>query len=154
MNVRETLSQPHRKWTAAAPASETEIAQLVSRARVELPDECLGFLQFGNGGEGPLALPPLWFLLYSVKDCMEVCQSSWVVEFFPDFVFFGSNGGLESLAFNLRVEPPWSIVMIDQIAGPDSAQEIAPDMAAFIEAIGVELSRSFATKCRILSLCI
>jgi|GEM_PF-6501273 hypothetical protein len=28
--------------------------------------------------------------------------------------------------------------MIDQIAGPESAKEITPNMAAFIEAIGLE----------------
>jgi hypothetical protein len=53
-------------------------------------------------------------------------------------MFFGSNGGLESIAFDLRVGPPWPIVMIDQIAGPESAKEIAANMGAFIEAIGIE----------------
>jgi hypothetical protein len=32
--------------------------------------------------------------------------------------------------------------MIDQIAGPDSATEIAPNMAAFIEAIGLDIEGS------------
>jgi hypothetical protein len=139
MNVRATLSQPKRDWSAAAPASETEIAHLVSRARAELPAEYLSLLLLSNGGEGPLALPPLWFQFYAVKDCIELCHNSQVIECFPDFIFFGSNGGLESIAFDMRAGPPWPIVMIDQIAGPESAKEIAPDMAAFIEAIGLEI---------------
>jgi hypothetical protein len=106
MNGRETLSQPEREWTAAAPASETELTDLISRARAELPAEYLSLLQFSNGGEGPLALPPLWFQLYAVKDCIDLCHNSQVVEGFPNFMFFGSNGGLESIAFNLRTGSP------------------------------------------------
>jgi SMI1 / KNR4 family (SUKH-1) len=142
VSVRHVLSQPERKWQAKPPASEVEIAQLQSRVRTELPQEYLELLQFSNGGDGPLALPPLWFQLYAVKDCIELCHANQhVVENFPHFLFFGSNGGLESIAFDLRVGPPWGIVMIDQIAGPESAREIAPNMAAFIEAIGLHAER-------------
>jgi hypothetical protein len=136
MNVREILLQPEREWAAAGPAPEAEITRLVLRARAELPMEYLSLLRFSNGGEGPLALPPLWFQLYPVKDCIELCHNSEIVERFSDFMFFGSNGGLESIAFDLRAGPPWPIVMIDQIAGPESAREIALDMASFIESIG------------------
>jgi hypothetical protein len=139
MSVRHVLSQPKREWQAEAPASEVEIALLESRARANLPAEYLELLRFSNGGEGPLALPPLWFQLYAVKDCIDLCHANQhVLENFPTFMFFGSNGGLESIAFDLRVGPPWPIVMIDQIAGPESAKKIAPNMATFIEAIGLE----------------
>jgi hypothetical protein len=139
MGVRHILSQPTRDWQAKAPASEAEIVLLESRARADLPGEYLELLRFGNGGEGPVALPPLWFQLYAVKDCIELCHADQhVLERFPSFMFFGSNGGLESIAFDLRVGPPWPIVMVDQIAGPHSAKEIAPNMAAFIEAIGID----------------
>jgi hypothetical protein len=139
MSVRHVLSQPKREWQAEAPASEVEIALLESRARANLPAEYLELLRFSNGGEGPLALPPLWFQLYPVKDCIDLRHANQhVLENFPTFMFFGSNGGLESIAFDLRVGPPWPIVMIDQIAGPESAKEIAPNMGAFIEAIGIE----------------
>jgi hypothetical protein len=139
MSVRHVLSQPTREWQAKGPASEVEIALLQSQARADLPGEYLEFLRFSNGGEGPLALPPLWFQLYAVKDCIDLCHTNQqVLENFPTFMFFGSNGGLESIAFDLRVGPPWPIVMIDQIAGPESAKEIAPNIGAFIEAIGIE----------------
>jgi len=39
--------------------------------------------------------------------------------------------------------------MIDQIAGPESAKEIAPNMVAFIEAIGIEAERQDGTICKI-----
>jgi len=141
MNVRDILRQPQREWQANAPASEAEIKLLESRARAKLPAEYIELLRFSNGGEGPLALPPLWFQLYAVDDCIELCHTNrHALEQFPSFMFFGSNGGLESIAFDLRTGPPWPIVTIDQIAGQESAREIAPNMAAFIEAIGLESS--------------
>jgi hypothetical protein len=74
-----------------------------------------------------------------VKDCIELFHThQHLLEQFPSFLFFGSNGGLELLAFDLRSGPPWPIVMIDPIAGPESAEEIAPDLATFVKAIGLE----------------
>jgi len=79
-----------------------------------------------------------WFQLYAVKDCIALCLNQDILARFPAFIFFGSNGGLESIAFDLREGPPWRIVMVDQIAGTESAEEIAPNIAGFIEAIGME----------------
>jgi len=138
MNVRYILGQPEREWRAEAPATEADIALLESKANRELPREYLELLRFSNGGEGPLALPPLWFQLYAVKDCIALCLNREILESFPSFMFFGSNGGLESIAFDLREGPPWRIVMVDRIAGTKSAEEIAPNIGAFIEAIGRE----------------
>ena len=138
MNVRDILRQPEREWRAEAPATEADIALLESQTNTELPSEYLELLRFGNGGEGPLALPPLWFQLYTVKDCIALCLNQDILARFPAFIFFGSNGGLESIAFDLREGPPWRIVMVDQIAGTESAEEIAPNIGAFIEAIGME----------------
>lgn len=142
MNVAEILSQRNRKWQSSRPAPESEVADLRSRSRAELPPEYLDLLRFSNGGEGPLALAPLWFQLYSVQDCLELCHNSEIIERFPTFVFFGSNGGIESMAFDLRTGPPWSVVMVDQIAGPQSAEELVPDMATFIAAIGLDASEA------------
>ena len=101
-------------------------------------------MRFTNGGEGPLALAPMWFQLYAVKDCIDLCLNQRVLEQFPTFMFFGSNGGLESIAFDLRVGPPWPIVMVDQVAGPESAKEIAPNIGAFIESIGIDAEGQLA----------
>jgi len=60
----------------------------------------------------------------------------------PDAIYAISIN--ESVGFSAQnkscncLGPPWPIVMIDQIAGPESAKEIAPNMVAFIEAIGIE----------------
>ncbi|HVI77884.1 MAG TPA: hypothetical protein VM715_06915 [Candidatus Acidoferrum sp.] len=87
MGVLHVLSQPKREWQAKAPASEVEIALLESQARADLPAEYLELLRFSNGGEGPLALPPLWFQLYAVKDCIDLCHANQhVLENFPTFI--------------------------------------------------------------------
>ena len=138
MDVRTVLSQPERQWTANGPASEPAITRLKSSARAELPAEYLDLLRLCDGGEGPLKLPPLWFQLYPIEDCIALCHTDeFVLTQFPEFMFFGSNGGLESIAFDLRVGPPWPIVMIDQIAGPASSRIIASNIETFIEAIGL-----------------
>ena len=139
MDIPRILSEPEREWRAKSPASEAEIMLLVSKARADLPSEYLELLRFSNGGEGPLALAPLWFQLYSVKDCIELCHSNQdIVENYSGFMFFGSSGGGEWIAFDLRSGKPWPIVAIDLIEGPDGAEEIAPNMTAFIEAIGID----------------
>jgi len=47
-------------------------------------------------------------------------------------MFFGSNGGLESIAFDFARGSPWGIVMVDWVAGPESTRGIAPNMGALI----------------------
>jgi hypothetical protein len=89
MDVRRMLFQPEREWHAQGPASEAEIILLASKARAELPAEYLELLRFSNGGEGPLALPPEWFQLYSTKDCIELCHmNQHVLQEFPTLHVF------------------------------------------------------------------
>jgi len=100
--------------------------------------EYLDLLRYSNGGEGPLDLPPLWFALYSSLECIELFHSDEdLLADLADFVFFGSNGGLETIGFDLRTAHPWRIVMIDPIAGPSSCAEIAADISTFIRKIGI-----------------
>jgi SMI1 / KNR4 family (SUKH-1) len=152
MNIADILSEPNRKWRARPAAGDAQIADLVKQSQISLPVEYLELLRATNGGEGELAFPPLWLQLYSVeecielihdpsmKDCRKVPQSSDDLAS-PDFFVFASNGGLESIAFDLRNGPSLPIVMIDPIAGPESAIQIAPDIVTFIQAIGIEAGR-------------
>lgn len=95
MNVRELLSQPEREWHAQTPSSETEIALLASIAKAQLPTEYVELLRLSNGGEGPLGLPPLYFQLSSVKDCIELFHTNQqLLEQFPSFMFSAAMVGL------------------------------------------------------------
>ncbi len=140
--VEEILKQPDRNWSGNPPASEEQILSLIQSCKVKLPAEYLDLLRFSNGGNGELALPPLLFVLFDVDEVLNILNDSFFQETFPDLLFFGDNGGLEKIAFDVRRGEPYAVVMIDTIAGAESAVEIAPTMARFIEAIGLEYSQS------------
>ena len=135
--IAEILNEAGRIWTPNPPADEVEIAQLVKLAPFELPLEYLELLRYCNGGEGELNAPPLWFQMESIAD------SIWHNEFFHkqgdflSFWFIGGNGGLETIGFDRRTGPPWAIVMIDCIAGDQSAERIASHISDFIWRIGL-----------------
>ena len=140
-SVSDLLSQPERQWSKAAGANDAEIAELISFIDFDLPDEYLELLRFSNGGEGELALPPRWFLLYEIKEAINSRNDEFHRSMFPNFLFFGSNGGLEMIAFDLtKITNP--IVMVDPIAGQGSAVEIAPNIGEFINAIGLEFNEN------------
>jgi hypothetical protein len=84
----------------------------------------------------PLALPPLVFALDDVDAIISSLQDSQTRALYPGMVFVGGNGGLERIAFDTRgPEPPWPIVMMDPVAGNESAVTIARDFAEFVDAV-------------------
>lgn len=135
--IAELLSQSKRNWKKFSPATETEIEELKSLIKIELPESFLNLLRFSNGGEGDIALPPLIFRLDEVQEIINLRKNEFYKNEFPNYLFFGGNGGLEMIAFDLR-KMPYAIVMIDPIAGEESAIEIAPNITEFIKAIGSE----------------
>jgi hypothetical protein len=135
--VAAILASPGRKWFGKPPATPTEIAALQDAVKIKLPEEYLELILACNGGEGELALAPLWFQLFDTFYAIEMATDQFYRTDFNGFFFFGSNGGLESIAFDMRGVHPWPIVMVDCIAGIKSAETIAPNIREFIEAIGV-----------------
>jgi hypothetical protein len=77
-------------------------------------------------------------MLYEADYAREVNQSADQHEMYPGHFVFGSNGGLETIAFDTRAKPPWPVVMYDPIAGTESAVTIAKNMEEFIRAIGID----------------
>jgi SMI1 / KNR4 family (SUKH-1) len=140
ISVAEILCQPGRVWSGNPPASKDDILRLRESSKIPLPQEYFDLLTFSNGGEGPLALPPLIFVLYSVDEAYEEIIDEDNKDLYPGYIFFGGNGGMEAIAFDVRGNPPWPIVMMDRIAGEESAIEIARDLAQFITAVGLEFS--------------
>jgi hypothetical protein len=138
VNVEALLTEPHRKWSSRPPASEEAIARLQNAAPGVFPKEYIALLRYSNGGEGPLALSPLYFMLYEAEYANEVNQSADQRESYPGHFVIGSNGGLEPIAFDTRATEPWPIIMYDAVAGTESDVTIAKNMEEFIGAIGVE----------------
>lgn len=123
-------------WIAKPPAEEQEIDRLRSVIRFDLPSEYLDLLRRCNGGEGPLALEPLWLQLWSVTEVIEYARWKLPAWRFSGYFFFGANGASESIAMRRTVEGKLEIVMLDTLVGLDSAEVIATDFKTFIDAIG------------------
>jgi hypothetical protein len=138
MNIAAILGEAGRDWVSVPGAAEEQIQRLVALSPVRLPDELLDLLRLSDGGEGDLALAPRCFILDGVEEALRSLQDPHDREHFAGFVFFGGNGGLERIALDCREgTPPWPVVMIDPIAGPGSAEVIAPSFAVFLSAVGL-----------------
>ena len=134
LDIAGLLAEPRRSWAAGPPGDEAAIQSLRRSAPAGLPPEYLELLRHSDGGEGPLALPPLYFLLYDAGFAAELNAG---IDPRPGYFAFGSNGGLERIAFDVRADPPWPVVMYDPVAGIEGAVVIARDMARFVSAIGL-----------------
>lgn len=135
--VAELLSEPGREWRKVDGASLPHIAELKSALPFEPPAEYVEFLRYSNGGEGELALEPLWFQLFDVAYAIQLWRDDNYRREYPDLFFFGSNGGLESIAIDMSCPQPWPIVMVDCIAGLDSARRVSCSIEEFIERVGL-----------------
>lgn len=142
--ILQLLSQSERNWKGFPPANEAEIPELLNSVQFELPQEFLDLLRISNGGEGNIALPPLIFCLDEIKEIINLINDEFYQNQFSDFLFFGSNGGLEMIAFDLR-ENPYPIVKVDPIAGEESAVQISPNINEFIKSIGLEYKENAGT---------
>ena len=136
-NAKDILSAQARKWVGLPPATENEIAELKKAVGYELPLGYLDLLRESNGGDGELALSPLWFQLWDIAFAIQMATDDFYRSEFDGLFFFGSNGGLESIAFDMRGPLPWPIVMVDCIAGIETAEHVASSIDEFIEAIGL-----------------
>jgi hypothetical protein len=129
-----------RDWYAVGGATAEELSKLRTVAPDNLPSRYLDLLAFSNGGEGPLAIQPYNLCLDPAMTVAETISSENNGQAdLHGFLIFGSNGGGEYLAFDTREEAPWPVVVIDMVAGGDSAAIIAPDFDVFYDRIGIEV---------------
>ncbi|OAI18212.1 hypothetical protein A1359_05175 [Methylomonas lenta] len=135
--VAELLSEPGREWRKVDGASLSHIVELNSALPFEPPVEYIELLRYSNGGEGELALEPLWFQLFDVAFAIQLWRDENYRKEYPDLFFFSSNGGLESIAFDMGCRKPSPIVMVDCIAGLDSACRVSRSIEKFIERVGL-----------------
>lgn len=123
------------EWRPEPPATDADLAKLGGFVS-DLPKDLLEFLGRSNGGEGALGLPPMWLQLYSCERLRQIHDDEFYRTEFPEYLFFASNGGLEMIAFDRANE--YCVVMIDTIAGTESAVRIADNFSQVEEAIGKE----------------
>src|SRR5687768_1836267 len=95
-----------------SPASPEALRRLASAAPVALPLEYLDLLATSDGGEGELGVEPGWFQLWPAEEVLELNRGCRLPESLPGFFGFGSNGGGELLALDLRGGPPYKVARV------------------------------------------
>jgi hypothetical protein len=127
-----------REWRNVEGASSDAIAALKAIAPADLPESYYSLLAFSNGGEGPLAVQPLWFQLYPAEEAAQLERGGTFREFFEGLFVIGGNGGGEALAFDLRGSEPYPLVAFDMtnINLAESIRPIASSFDAALELIG------------------
>ena len=125
-----------RDWFAAPAAKAEVLEQLRQITPVELPRSYISLLAFSDGGEGPLPASPYTLCLDPAGEVIEAVRSGRTGS--DGFLVFGGNGGGEYLAFDVRGQMPWPVVVIDMVAGSETAETVAPDFDSFLGMIGRE----------------
>jgi hypothetical protein len=139
MNILDILQDPTTKWEREPPAEIAAVQRLVAESKVELPETYIALLHYSNGGEGELGVDPGWFQLWPVEQVIELNQLYEVEANVPGFFGFGSDGGGEMLAFDMRGGKPWKVVMIPFIPMQvEYAVVIDDDFRGFLQNMGRE----------------
>jgi len=84
-------------------ASTAEVESELLSSGMELPSDYWGLLRFANGCEGFLGDEYLRF--YPADQLILLNNAFCIQEFIPGRFIFGSNGGGEAWAFDLRIKP-------------------------------------------------
>ncbi len=138
MDIEESLRGGLDGWQyREPPANPRALEELNAASPMGLPEEYLALLRFCNGGGGELGVEPGWFQLWPAEEVLALNQDYGVPEFLPGFLGFGSNGGGELLALDLRSGPPYAVVMVPFTPMDiDEAVTIADTFSNFLQALG------------------
>ena len=135
--VADLLNREDRLWNGEKPASKEQITRLLEETGFDWPEALLSLWRYSNGGEGDIALPPMWFVLSNVEDVLQLNTDCNLEGDYDDFQFFGTNGGMETIGLDLT-KPNRPVFMIDLISGKASIEYIADNAWEFVKVIGLE----------------
>ena len=82
------------------PKAVAEIRRFQKNSKIHLPDDYLQFLQYSDGGEGFIG--NAYVMLWRLEELLDLNQGYKVEEFAPELFLFGSDGGGEAFAFDMR----------------------------------------------------
>jgi hypothetical protein len=122
------------RFSANAPAPESEIERFRIEAGFALPDDYLDFMRRADGGEGIIG--EAYVILWRLGELLELNKAYEVDEYAPGLFLFGSDGGGEAFAFDLRstTKP----VIRAPFVGMDFSLvvAVAPTFVQFLRAVG------------------
>lgn len=117
--------------TLRAPATVSAIEQFQTDCRVKLPEDYVGFLLHTNGADGPVGETG-YVSLWAIDELSELNNGYRVAEFAPGLLLFGSDGGDEAFAFDLR-DPAMPIVGVPFVGmSLDEARPLATTFTAML----------------------
>ncbi|MDR1853538.1 MAG: SMI1/KNR4 family protein [Azoarcus sp.] len=90
------------KFNGNPPMNVSFIRKLESDSGLCLPDNYVRFLQQTDGGEGFIG--NAYLILWRVGDLIEMNKAYQVADYAPGLFLFGSDGGDEAFAFDMRTE--------------------------------------------------
>lgn len=101
MNIGQT-DKLFESFNMSSPASQDAIISAEKVLHAKLPDGYVNFLSQGNGGEGFVGNN--YLILWPIEQIKELNEAYQVEEFAPGLLLFGSSGGGEAYAFDMRYE--------------------------------------------------
>jgi hypothetical protein len=91
------------------PASIEAVRQVESVLKAPLPREYVNFLLYADGGEGVVGRS--YLVLWPTKDLISLNEAYGIRDFAPGLFAFGSDGGNEAFAFDMRSHPNQAIMV-------------------------------------------
>ena len=116
------------------PADETTINTAETGLTIRFPSEYRDFLKFADGGEGQIGSGG-YAALWRVEELRAFNNEYEVEKYAPGLLFFGSDGGGEGFAFDLRTSQ-LAIVQVPFIGmSLTDANTVASNFQEFLAAI-------------------
>ena len=121
------------KFNKNPPAQGNSIRDFESESGIKLPTEYVQFLEASDGGEGFLG--EAYLILWRIGELKEMNKAYQVAEYAPGLLLFGSDGGGEAFAFDLRSGKS-GIVSVPFVGMELSlARPLAENFDSFLEAL-------------------
>ena len=105
-----------------------EIKKIEKTFNIKLPQEYIKYMEITNGYAG--MIKEEYYDIWKLEDIITRNNDYHVQEFFPNLIFFGSNGGDEAFAFDKSNN--MSIVSIPFIGTEEDKMVIADSFNNFI----------------------
>ena len=116
------------------PAATADSLRLFERSsRLRLPTMYLDFLKRSNGGEGFIG--KAYAILWRIEELLEMNKAYRTEEYAPGLLLFGSDGGGEAFAFDMKSDatPIVSVPFVGMAL--DAARPIAVTFEGFLDAV-------------------
>jgi hypothetical protein len=134
MNRQEDWKSLLSRFSMNPPADEIAMKTAETESTIRFPSEYRDFLEFTNGGAGLIGSGG-YAVLWRVEELCDFNRQYQVETYAPGLFFFGSNGGGEAFAFDLRT-PKLTIVQVPFIGmSLTDAQLVASDFHEFLSTI-------------------